>query len=58
MDPDLWREVRWRVALQLMLWGMKAAPNGDPKGDLIDRHLSWIERWRPSRRRLSPAETE
>lgn len=34
--------MRWRVALQFILWGAKIAPPGDARGCLIDLHLEWI----------------
>ena len=43
MDQSFWREVRWRVALQLLLWGAKAAPWGEMKGRLTSILLGWIE---------------
>lgn len=44
MDDNWWNELRWRISLQFLLWGMKTAPDGDAKGSLIDHHLEWIAR--------------
>lgn len=46
MHPTFWGEVRWRVCLQLILWGLKIAPRGDDLGDLINVHLSWTGKMR------------
>jgi len=43
MGDTWWSELRWRVALQFLLWGTKIAPAGDARGYLIDLHLRWIE---------------
>jgi hypothetical protein len=42
MGETWWTDLRWRVALQLVLWGMKVAPDGDAKDALVDSNLKWI----------------
>ena len=43
MGDTWWTEMRWRVALQFLLWGLKIAPPGDARGKLIDLHEVWIK---------------
>lgn len=43
MGDTWWTEMRWRVALQVILWGLKIAPAGDARCKLIDLHEVWIK---------------
>lgn len=42
----LWRMLRWRVALQLLIWGVRIAPPGVARGSLIDLLIEWIDEGR------------
>lgn len=33
---------RGRICLQFLIWGTKAAPDGDAKAHLIDAQMAWI----------------
>lgn len=49
--------IRWRIALQFLLWGAKIAPAGTDRGDLIEVLLDWCMRARAAalvRRRGKP----
>ena len=39
-------EVRWRIAMQLALWGVKLAPDGNARDALIDALQNWVDSWR------------
>jgi hypothetical protein len=43
MGDTWWTELRWRVSMQIILWGINLAPQGDAKGALIDAALAWSE---------------
>lgn len=53
-----WAELRWRVALQFVLWGAKIAPAGDAKAAMIEAYLAWIYGYTETRTRqvtISPS---
>jgi hypothetical protein len=39
-----WNYVRWRIAMQFLLWGVNIAPMGDAQLDLIVAHLEWADK--------------
>ena len=56
MNGTLAEEIRWRVAMRLIIWGLKIAPAGDARGHLIDACASWAAEGRRQRERHATTE--